>query len=122
MEAVLSWPLELWLGAWPARQSLGSLFGMEFSPNGVRRADMRPGQDGQMWGSRGERKQGCSKTWRKLSLAGVQCLGSGVLSLGGRGTVYSKGNVGPWKGKSLCFIFFVDFSLKLVFFKKQPFI
>ena len=40
----------------------------------------------------------------------------------GRGTVYSKGNGGPWKGKSLCFIFFVDFSLKLVFFKKQPFI
>ena len=87
---------------------------MEFSPNGVRRADI----DGQMWGSRGERKQGCSKTWRKLGLAGVQCMGSGVLSLGGRGTVYSKGSGGPWKGKSLCFIFFVDFSLKLVFFRK----
>lgn len=56
----------------------GSLFGMEFSPSGVRRADLRGGQDGQMWGSRGERKEGCSKTWRKLCRVGVQCLGSGT--------------------------------------------
>lgn len=71
--------------------------------------------------SRDVPRLGGSYVWLESSVwdQGPRC---GVLHLGGRGTVYSKGNGGPWKGRSLCFLFFVDFSLKLVFFKKQSFI